>query len=423
MKMRMRHPIALIVLVCATLLSARPALAQFSQQGPKLVGTGAVGSASQGTPCPSPPTATRPSSEGPPTTVAGAAWVWTRSGGVWTQQGPKLVGSGAVGAAATRLLRVPLRRRQHGHRRRARATTATLGPRGSGRGAEASGPSRDPSWSARAPWGTLAKASPCPSPPTATRPSSEGSATTVALEPRGSGRGAEASGPSRAPSWSARAPWGTLTKAVPCPSPPTATRPSSEGTTTTVALGPRGSGRGAEASGPSRDPSWSARAPWGTPNKAGPCPSPPTATRPSSEGPATVGVGAAWVWTRSGGVWTQQGPKLVGSGAVGNAQQGYSVSLSADGNTAIVGGPIDNSQRWGRVGLDEERRQSGPSRDPSWSARAPWGALTKASPCPSPPTATRPSSEGGPTTVALGPRGSGPRPRRQQSRRSLQIRR
>jgi pimeloyl-ACP methyl ester carboxylesterase len=46
------------------------------------------------------------------------------------------------------------------------------------------------------------------------------------------------------------------------------------------------------------------------------------------------GVGAAWVWTRSGGVWTQQGTKLVGSGAA--------VALSADGNTAIVGGANDN---------------------------------------------------------------------------------
>jgi hypothetical protein len=54
-------------------------------------------------------------------------------------------------------------------------------------------------------------------------------------------------------------------------------------------------------------------------------------------------VGAAWVYTRSGGVWTQQGNKLVGSGAVGSAKQGVSVSLSADGNTAIVGGPKDNS--------------------------------------------------------------------------------
>ena len=53
-------------------------------------------------------------------------------------------------------------------------------------------------------------------------------------------------------------------------------------------------------------------------------------------------TGAAWVFSRSGGVWRQQGRKLVGTGAVGSANQGWSVALSADGNTAIVGGPGDN---------------------------------------------------------------------------------
>src|ERR1035438_807725 len=55
-------------------------------------------------------------------------------------------------------------------------------------------------------------------------------------------------------------------------------------------------------------------------------------------------TGAAWVFTRSGGVWSQQGNKLVGTGAVGNAEQGVSVALSADGNTAIVGGYADNNR-------------------------------------------------------------------------------
>ena len=53
-------------------------------------------------------------------------------------------------------------------------------------------------------------------------------------------------------------------------------------------------------------------------------------------------AGATWVFTRKGGVWSQQGKKLVGSGAVGSARQGTSVALSADGNTAIVGAPGDN---------------------------------------------------------------------------------
>jgi antibiotic biosynthesis monooxygenase (ABM) superfamily enzyme len=54
-------------------------------------------------------------------------------------------------------------------------------------------------------------------------------------------------------------------------------------------------------------------------------------------------TGAVWVYTRSSDVWTQQGNKLVGTGAVGNARQGRSVALSGDGNTVIVGGPHDNS--------------------------------------------------------------------------------
>ena len=52
-------------------------------------------------------------------------------------------------------------------------------------------------------------------------------------------------------------------------------------------------------------------------------------------------AGAAWLFARSRGGWTQQA-KLVGTGAIGYAEQGSSVSLSGDGNTAIVGGPFDN---------------------------------------------------------------------------------
>ena len=59
------------------------------------------------------------------------------------------------------------------------------------------------------------------------------------------------------------------------------------------------------------------------------------------------GAGAAWVFTQAGGAWNQQGPKLVGSGATVikagfGALQGTSVAISADGNTAIVGGPGDD---------------------------------------------------------------------------------
>lgn len=53
-------------------------------------------------------------------------------------------------------------------------------------------------------------------------------------------------------------------------------------------------------------------------------------------------TGAAWVWTRSGGAWAQQGMKLVGGGALGKAFQGQSLTLSGDGKTAIVGGLADD---------------------------------------------------------------------------------
>ena len=55
------------------------------------------------------------------------------------------------------------------------------------------------------------------------------------------------------------------------------------------------------------------------------------------------GIGAAWVYTRTNGVWTQQGSKLVGTGAVGSASQGSGVALTTNGKIAMVGGPGDDT--------------------------------------------------------------------------------
>ena len=56
-------------------------------------------------------------------------------------------------------------------------------------------------------------------------------------------------------------------------------------------------------------------------------------------------VGAAWVFTRSGSTWTQQGPKLTGgSEEIGAAVFGIAVTISADGNTALIGGGDDNEK-------------------------------------------------------------------------------
>ena len=56
-------------------------------------------------------------------------------------------------------------------------------------------------------------------------------------------------------------------------------------------------------------------------------------------------VGAAWVFKRANdGTWTTL-QKLLGNDSVGLSRQGTSVALSADGNTALVGAPTDNSSR------------------------------------------------------------------------------
>ncbi|HQN96088.1 MAG TPA: hypothetical protein PLM61_06940 [Thermoanaerobaculales bacterium] len=53
------------------------------------------------------------------------------------------------------------------------------------------------------------------------------------------------------------------------------------------------------------------------------------------------GAGAAWIFTRAGTVWAQEGDKLVGGGAIGPAHQGQSVAMSSNGAAFIVGGPTD----------------------------------------------------------------------------------
>ena len=65
-------------------------------------------------------------------------------------------------------------------------------------------------------------------------------------------------------------------------------------------------------------------------------------------------AGAAWVFTRSGSVWSQSGAKLVGDcthacsgpngvGEIGMAAFGISVAVSSDGGTALIGGWYDRN--------------------------------------------------------------------------------
>jgi FG-GAP repeat len=63
------------------------------------------------------------------------------------------------------------------------------------------------------------------------------------------------------------------------------------------------------------------------------------------------GIGTAWVFTRSGSVWTQQGARLIGLSETGTGEFGYSVALSSEGDTALIGGPRRQRQRRGGVGV------------------------------------------------------------------------
>jgi len=55
------------------------------------------------------------------------------------------------------------------------------------------------------------------------------------------------------------------------------------------------------------------------------------------------GAGAFWVFYRVNNAWVQQGSKIIAAGNVGDAWQGCSVDISGDGNTIIEGGYKDNN--------------------------------------------------------------------------------
>ena len=115
----------------------------------------------------------------------------------------------------------------------------------------------------------------------------------------------------------------------------TGTPRSLVGLRTTPTPAPRGCSRAAGACGRSRVASWSAGVVLSPSGEQG------YSVAIAADGnTAIVGSfgGEAWVYTRSGGVWSQQGNKNR-TGAV--SSQRNSVALSADGNIAIIGGPHD----------------------------------------------------------------------------------
>jgi hypothetical protein len=96
-------------------------------------------------------------------------------------------------------------------------------------------------------------------------------------------------------------------------------------------------------------------------------------------------IGAAWVFARAGGMWVQQGAKLAGGEEVGRGQFGFSVALSSDGETALIGGLGDDGKTGAAWVFDVPPWPPG-SEDPA-------GSKTPAGGEPTPGGATPPSTQ------------------------------
>jgi len=284
--------------------AAKAERARSFEQRPKLVGTGAVGSTSQGMSValsadgntaivggPGPNNADRDRS--PVVGPVGAAWVFTRSGGTWTQEGGKLVGTTSEYGGGLWSQGASVALSSDGN-------TAIIGGPSDNRTTGAAWVfTRSGSiWTQQGNKLVGSGASEPPLPP--------GQGISVALS--ADGNTAIVGG------WGAEGAW-VFTR-----SGATWTQQGKK----LVGSGAVGKARQGMSVALSADGNTAIVGGWSDNGK----------------------TGAAWVFTRTRGVWTQQGKKLVSIDAVGSARQGMSVALSADGNTAIVGGPGDNP--WGR---------------------------------------------------------------------------
>jgi hypothetical protein len=261
--------------------------AQFTQQGLKLIGTGAVGNSSQGQ-------SVAISADGNTVIVgangdnggAGAAWIFTRSGGVWIQQGPKLVGTGMVGNSS----------QGQSVAISADGNTVIVGANGDNSGAGAvwvftrSGGVWTQQGTKLVGMGSVGNAF-------------QGYSVAISADGNTIIEGGPFDINSKGALWVFTRTGGVWTQ---------------QGTKL-IGTGGVGNSFQGQSVAISADGNIAIEGGYGDNN-----------------------VGAAWVFIRGGGIWTQQGVKLVGTGGVGNSFQGSSVAISADGNTGIVGGYGDN---------------------------------------------------------------------------------
>jgi hypothetical protein len=340
---RYAQRVFLLVTLTFSLFLREEAAAQFVQQGTKLVGTGAVGAAGQGI-------SVSLSGDGSTAIVGGssdngsmgAVWVFTRTGGVWSQQGTKLVGTGASGTAQqggsvslssdgnTAIAGGGLDNNYTGAAwifTRAGGVWSQQGNKLVGTGSLVS---------------TMQGSS--------VSLSSDGNTAIVGGNGDNNYTGAAWIFTRTGGVWSQQGSKLVGTGAVGAAAQGRSVSLSSDGNTAIVGGTVDNNYTGAAWVFTRAGGVWSQQGTKlvGTPARSGATQG--SSVSLSSDGNAAIVggrgdsiTGAAWIFTRTGGVWSQQGTRLVGAGSVGAAHQGTSVSLSGDGNAAIVGGDGDNS--------------------------------------------------------------------------------
>ena len=321
-----------------------------AQQGAKLVGTAAVGTAYQGWSMALSADGNTLAVGGPydnsgAGSTTGATWVFARSGSAWSQQGPKLVGTGAGGIATDQGIAVALSADGN--------TLAVGGSISDGTGATWVFTRSGSAWSQQGP--KLVGAGSSQTQSYAVALSADGNTLAMGELHDGNHNGATWVFTRSGSAWSQQGPKLVGTGAVGTANQGWSVALSADGNTLAVG-GLQDNGTGATWVFVRSATLWSqqgsklvgtgAVGPYVTTQGWAVALSADGNTLavggPNDQAGSTTG--ATWVFTRIGNAWSQQGPKLVGTGAVGTAAyQGHAVALSADGNTLAVGGYSDNS--------------------------------------------------------------------------------
>jgi hypothetical protein len=315
----------------------------WTQQGTKLVGTGNVGQSQQGT-------SVSLSGDGNTAVVGGfsdnagvgAAWIFTRSGGVWTQQGSKLVGSGSVGPPYQG---VSVAISDDGN------TVIVGGPGDSGNVGAA--------WVYTRSGGVWTQQGSKLVGSGAVAPSYQGQVVSISADGNTAMVGGYGDNGNTGAAWVFVRSGGVWSQQGAKLIGTGATGSAWQGSSVSLSDDGNTAVEGGQSDAGSRGAAWVFTRSGGVWTQQGGKLWGSGGALPSFQGYAvsvsgdgntlisggyydSTGYGAAWIFTRVGGAWTQLGSKLIGAGAVGSANQAQSVSLSGDGTTALIGGFVDN---------------------------------------------------------------------------------